>query len=72
MPTTHPTELKVKTIRHYENGESVKSISEDSRSPKAPSINGTKITAPLKHLTALTPQKNLMPFAGDCGNKSTS
>ena len=29
MPTTYPTELKVKTIRRYEKGESIKSLSEE-------------------------------------------
>ena len=29
MPTTYPTELKVKTIRRYEKGESIKSLSQE-------------------------------------------
>lgn len=29
MPTTYPTELKVKTIRRYEKGESIKALSEE-------------------------------------------
>ncbi|MGM9661945.1 MAG: IS3 family transposase [Oscillospiraceae bacterium] len=29
MPTTYPTELKVKTIRRYENGESIKALSQE-------------------------------------------
>jgi len=29
MPTTYPTELKVKTIRRYEKGESIKTLSQE-------------------------------------------
>lgn len=29
MPTTYPTELKIKTIRRYEKGESIKALSEE-------------------------------------------
>lgn len=29
MPTTYPTELKVKTIRRYEKGESIKALSQE-------------------------------------------
>lgn len=29
MPTTYPTELKIKTIQRYKNGESIKSLSEE-------------------------------------------
>ena len=29
MPTTYPTEFKIKTIRRYEKGESIKSLSEE-------------------------------------------
>ena len=29
MPTTYPTELKVKTIRRYEKGESIKALSHE-------------------------------------------
>lgn len=29
MPTTNPTELKVKTIRRYEKGESIKALSQE-------------------------------------------
>ena len=29
MPTTYPTELKVKTIRRYETGESIKALSQE-------------------------------------------
>lgn len=29
MPTTYPTELKVKTICRYEKGESIKALSEE-------------------------------------------
>lgn len=29
MPTTYPTDFKVKTIRRYEKGESIKSLSEE-------------------------------------------
>lgn len=29
MPTTYPIELKVKTIRRYEKGESIKALSQE-------------------------------------------
>lgn len=29
MPTTYPTDLKVKTVRRYEKGESIKTLSEE-------------------------------------------
>ena len=29
MPTTYPTELKIKTIRRYEKGESIKALSQE-------------------------------------------
>lgn len=29
MPVTYPTDFKVKTIRRYEKGESIKSLSEE-------------------------------------------
>ncbi len=29
MPITYPTELKVKTIRRYEKGESIKALSQE-------------------------------------------
>lgn len=29
MPTTYPTELKIRTIHRYKNGESIKSLSEE-------------------------------------------
>lgn len=29
MPTTYPAELKVKTIRRYENGECIKMLSQE-------------------------------------------
>lgn len=29
MPTTYPTQLKIKTIQRYKNGESIKALSEE-------------------------------------------
>lgn len=68
MPTTYSTELKVKTIRRYEKGESIKALSQELHISTAPYTNGAKNTVRLKLPTTPTPMLNSMPFPIGCKN----
>lgn len=56
MPTTYPTELKVKTIRRYEKGESIKALSQELHISQSTLYNWRKEYCSIK-----TPNRTYTP-----------
>lgn len=60
MPTTYPTELKVKTIRRYEKGKSIKALSEELHISQSTLYQWRKDYCSIKTPNRTYPQRNLM------------
>ena len=65
MPTTYPTELKVKTIRRYEKGESIKALSQELHISQSTLYNWRKEYCSIK-----TPNRTYTPAVYLCRKSS--
>ena len=71
MPTTYPTEFKVKTIHRYEKGESIKSLSEELHIAQSTLYQWRKEYCSVKTPTAENTRQN-NTFAGVSKNTFSS
>lgn len=65
MPIKYPTEFKVKAIRRYEKGESIKELCKELNISQSTLTIGESSIAPFKQIPAPILQQNLMLFQGD-------
>ena len=78
MPTAYPTEFKIKTIRRYEKGASIKALSQELhiaqstlyqwRNTYCSIQTPDRIYTPSRHLIVYTLQPSLTLFPAGCKN----
>lgn len=64
MPTTYPSEFKIKTIRRYEEGESIKALSQELHIFQSTLYQWCKNTALFKCQIVPTLLQNLIQWSG--------